>query len=85
MSGTRTAAALVAAPAARDVPEAARAPVEIAAEVATVLAGMTYEERVRAYRSGALSVHELHVAAAWLPDQMPLLNGELEWIAIDLE
>jgi hypothetical protein len=61
-----------------------RAPAELAAEVATVLAGMTYEERTRAYRSGAISRHELTVAAARLPDEMPLLNGEFEWIAIDL-
>jgi hypothetical protein len=68
-----------------DARETPRTPVEIAAEVAMVLAGMTHEERVRAYRSGALSVHELYVAAAWFPESMPLLNGELEWIAIDLE
>jgi hypothetical protein len=57
----------------------------LAAEVTTVLAGMTYEERVSAYRSGALSTHELAVAAARFPDRMPLLNDEFEWIAIDLE
>jgi hypothetical protein len=60
-------------------------PVEIAAEVATVLAGMSYEERVRAYRSGALTRHELAVAAGWFPEEMPLLNGEYEWIAINAE
>jgi hypothetical protein len=60
-------------------------PAELAAEVATVLAAMTYEERTRAYRSGAISGHELAVAAARLPDEMPLLNDEFEWIAIDLE
>jgi hypothetical protein len=59
-------------------------PAELAAEVATVLAKMTYEERVRAYRSDALSRHELAVAAGWLPEEMPILNGEYEWIAIDL-
>jgi hypothetical protein len=62
-----------------------RRPAELAAEVATVLAKMTYEERVRAYRSGALSRHELAVAAGWLPEEMPLLNDEFKWIAIDLE
>jgi hypothetical protein len=61
------------------------APVEIAAEVATVLAGMTYVERVRAYRSGAFSAHELALAAGWFAEEMPMLNGEFEWIAIDLE
>jgi hypothetical protein len=62
-----------------------RGPAGLAAEVATVLAGMTYAERVRAYRSGALSRHELAVAAGRLPEEMPTLNGEFEWIAIDLE
>jgi hypothetical protein len=60
-------------------------PAEVAAEVATVLAGMTYEERVRAYRSGAISTHELAIAAGRFPEEMPLLNGEFEWIAIDAE
>jgi hypothetical protein len=62
-----------------------RNPAELAAEVVRVLAGMTYEERVRAYRSGALSTHELAVAAARFPEEMPLLNDEYEWIAISLE
>ena len=61
-----------------------KGPAELAAEVATVLAGMSFEERVRAYRSGAISRHELTVAAGRLPDEMPLLNDEFEWIAIDL-
>ena len=56
-------------------------PAALAAEVVRVLAGMTYEERVRAYRSGALSTYELAVAAARFPDRMPLLNDEFEWIA----
>jgi hypothetical protein len=62
----------------------ARAPRELAVEVATVLAGMSYVERVRAYRSGALSARELATAAGWFPEEMPLLNGEYEWIAISL-
>jgi len=61
-----------------------RPPRELAAEVATVLAAMSYEERMRAYRSGALSAHELAVAASWFPEEMPILNGEFEWIAISL-
>jgi hypothetical protein len=56
----------------------------LAAEVVTVLARMSYGERVRAYRSGAISTHELAIAAAWFPDRVPLLNDEFEWIAIDL-
>jgi hypothetical protein len=61
-----------------------RPPRELAAEVARVLAAMSYVERIRAYRSGALSANELSVAAAWFPEEMPLLNGEYEWIAISL-
>jgi hypothetical protein len=60
-------------------------PVDLAAEVARVLAAMSFEERVRAYRSRAFSPHELSVAAAWFADEMPMLNGEFEWIAINLE
>jgi hypothetical protein len=70
--------------AAASVGQAPRGPAELAAEVATVLAGMSYTERVRAYRSGALSARELAVAAAWLPEAMPMLNDEFEWIAISL-
>ncbi|HEX4306480.1 MAG TPA: hypothetical protein VHZ54_10610 [Solirubrobacterales bacterium] len=83
--GIATAARTAAAPALR---RGSRSPREVAAEVATVLAGMSYVERVRAYRSGALTAHELAVAAGWFPEEMPLLNGEFEWIAIssvDLE
>jgi hypothetical protein len=82
MPRTTTQAPAAAAPATRPP---TRGPAELAAEVTTVLAGMTYEERVRAYRSGALSTHELAVAAARFPKEMPLLNDEYEWIAIDLE
>jgi hypothetical protein len=37
-----------------------------------------------AYRSGAFSTHELAVAAARLSEEMPIPNGEYEWIAISL-
>jgi hypothetical protein len=58
---------------------------ELATEVTKVLAGMTFEERVRAYRSGAFSAHELAVAAARCPKEVPILNDEYEWIAINAE
>jgi hypothetical protein len=70
---------------ATEVVQECRSPVQLAAEVARVLAAMSYEERMRAYRSGALSAHELAIAAGWLGEEMPMLNGEYEWIAIDLE
>ena len=56
----------------------------LANEVADVLGGMTYEERIRAYRSHVFSSRELAVAAARLPEEMPTMNGELEWIAWNL-
>jgi hypothetical protein len=56
-------------------------PARPAAEVARVLAEMSYAGRIRAYRTGALSA----LAAAWFPGLMPLRNDEFEWIAIDAE
>jgi len=52
--------------------------------VAIVLAQMTPEERVRAYASGVFSLRELNAAAGLRPDLMPLVNGELEWIALTM-
>lgn len=60
-------------------------PAELATEVTTVLAGSSFEERVRAYRSGACSAHELAVPAALLPKGVPILNDEYEWIALNAE
>jgi hypothetical protein len=85
MSRTRTEAAPALAPARTGARGVVREPTEIAAEVVVVLAHMTYAERVRAYRSAAFTAHELAVAAAWIPDRMPVLNGEYEWIAWNLE
>ena len=53
-------------------------------DVAGILARMSFAERVRAYRNGVFSAHELSVAAAREPDRMPILNDEFEWIAISL-
>jgi hypothetical protein len=57
----------------------------LACEVADLLGRMTLAERLRAYRSRVFSPRELAIAAARLPEAMPILNGELEWIAFDLE
>lgn len=57
----------------------------LACEVADVLAAMTPAERRRAYRSRVFTPHELALAAARLPDETPLLHGEYEWLAFDLE
>jgi hypothetical protein len=43
---------------------------------------MNPEERVRASRY-TMNRHERSIYAAHYPDEVPLLNGELEWIARD--
>lgn len=53
-------------------------------DVAGILARMSFEERVHAYRNGVFTAHELSIAAARDPDRMPVLNGEFEHIAISL-
>jgi hypothetical protein len=51
---------------------------------ADLLERMTPAERLRAYRSAALSRHERSVWAARHPEEVPLLNDEFEWIALSL-
>jgi hypothetical protein len=46
---------------------------------------MSAEERLRAYRSGALTRAERAAWAASFPEEPPLLNDELAWIVVDLE
>lgn len=43
---------------------------------------MTPEERLAAMRAGRLSLFQLARWTARHPDQVPLLNGEFEWLAI---
>jgi len=45
---------------------------------------MTPEERIRASRY-TMTLHERYVYAARYPDEVPTVNGELEWIALTLE
>lgn len=45
---------------------------------------MTPQERIRASRY-TFTRWERYVYAARFPDEVPLLNGELEWIAATLE
>jgi hypothetical protein len=78
---TITASAPTGAVPPRSVAEAHR----LACEVADVLGAMTFAERLRAYRSRVFSPHELALAAAWFPDEMPILHGDYEWLAFDLE
>lgn len=46
---------------------------------------MTPEDRLLAYRQGELPRHELAGWAARYPEEIPLVNGELPWIAANLE
>jgi hypothetical protein len=46
---------------------------------------MSGEERLRAYRSGAMTRAERAAWAANFPEEVPLINGEYEWIAWNLE
>ena len=43
---------------------------------------MTAEQRVAAMRRGELTREELAAWSGRHPEQMPMLNGEFEWIAI---
>ena len=44
---------------------------------------MTAEQRVAAMRRGELTREELAAWSGRHPEQVPILNGEFEWIAID--
>lgn len=49
------------------------------------LALMSEEERVRASRYGGFTRWERWVWAARFPEQVPLINGEYEWIGANLD
>lgn len=53
-------------------------------EIAWLLATASPEERLAIYSSGAISYHDLSIAAGLRPDLMPIVNGEWEWIALSL-
>lgn len=48
------------------------------------LARMSVEERIRAAREGGFTPWERSIWAARFPEQVPLVNDEFEWIALDL-
>jgi hypothetical protein len=50
-----------------------------------ILDRMTPVERLRAYRSGAFTVHECGVWASRFPEEAPIVNDEYEWIALTAE
>lgn len=47
-----------------------------------VLARMRPDERLAAYRAGAFTGAERTLWAANFPEEVPLVNDELEWIAL---
>jgi hypothetical protein len=46
---------------------------------------MSAEERLRAYRSGAMTRAERATWAANFPEEVPLINDEYPWIACNAE
>lgn len=48
----------------------------------SVLRRMSAEERISASRHGGFTRWERWVWAARFPDEVPLINGEFEWIAL---
>jgi hypothetical protein len=49
-----------------------------------VLETMSPTERLAAYRSRGFTPHERSLWAANYPEEVPLVNGEYEWIALSL-
>ena len=43
---------------------------------------MGYERRLAAYRRGEFSRRQRTIWAARFPEEVPLVNGEFEWIAL---
>lgn len=48
------------------------------------LESMSPNERLAAYRSGHFSRSERSLWARTFPDEVPVVNGEVEWIALGL-
>jgi hypothetical protein len=48
------------------------------------LSGLTPAQRLAAYRAGRFTHHHLTLWARHYPDEIPLINDELPWIAIGL-
>jgi hypothetical protein len=49
------------------------------------LARLAPDERLAIYRSGGFTHRECALWAADYPDEVPLVNNEFEWIALDAE
>jgi hypothetical protein len=48
------------------------------------LAGLSPAGRLRDYRAGLFTRHQLTLWARHYPEEVPLVNGELPWIALAL-
>jgi hypothetical protein len=48
------------------------------------LSSLTREQRLADYRAGLLSRRQLYLWATNFPEEIPLVNGELPWIALGL-
>jgi hypothetical protein len=46
------------------------------------LARMSSRQRIEASRNGAFSRHERAVWACRYPDEVPIINGEFEWLVL---
>jgi hypothetical protein len=49
------------------------------------IGAMSPEERLRAYRAGRLTRVQRTAWAAAYPEEVPIVNDELEWIALSAE
>jgi hypothetical protein len=48
------------------------------------LSALTRERRLADYRAGLYTRHQLSLWATNIPEEVPLVNGELPWIALGL-
>jgi hypothetical protein len=72
------------APAPPEVSSPPSADAQVPLDFPALLDRMTPVERLRAYRGGTFDRREVATWSARYPEEAPLLNGELEWIARDL-
>jgi hypothetical protein len=70
-------------------PERLRRPIEAPErpdlDFQAILSRMTPTERISASRHGGFTRRERTIWAARFPEEVPLRNGEFEWIASNLE
>jgi len=50
----------------------------------SALSGLTRERRLANYHAGLYTRHQLSLWATNFPEEVPLINGELPWIALGL-